>query len=123
MDNNVKYWLCSQQVIDVLNPSYYSSSIEYDGEPVYIMVYDDFNTIKSAYDRNKDTNFWCREIMPANVDCEWFDLDEVKSSKPNLFNHIYEMIDITQPKNVACIIGQICIENNIEPTELFNMLQ
>ena len=119
------YFLCSKEFVDEFSLTKISNTIDRFGDPVCIAHFD-FDKINALYEEREANgeygyprDIWARELTGCNVDITMFNIRKAKCHG-GLFEWIIDKIGASTEKDVAAVIGGICVYNNQDPIEFFN---
>lgn len=124
-----EYYLCSEQVIELLKPLEFSESItvyptsEIMKENVRVAVLD-FSKVKSIYDKLEseglECDFWVEEIVSGTMNVDCFSIKNLKGKCP--FVQIEYKLGLTKMNNRAMTICNISEREGLTPIELWNKI-
>lgn len=128
------YFLCSEYVVEcfpsLIKSKPFKSGFEYDNECNYYIIilncdeYKEiegyYNNIDSIKETNLYVNFWLREILAGTMDVKGITLKSVK--KNGLFKEIYNILNLTNTKNLALTIFNLSEKFNCTPIEFINKI-
>ena len=126
----MEYHLVSNEFVKHFGPCNMSKPLNHHGREIIRVVQLSFNNIENWANKKlennpdflEDNNIWTREITSSYLSVENFELKKVQKLEYTIFEWIMDEFDLSQPRNVAAIIGNVCHQENLTPIELFNKL-
>lgn len=128
MTNNLKYFLCSEDVIKH-HPIYKHSKPFKSGyvndEYVYYVALLDYVECKEFFENlilcnggDAFHNYWVRECIEGNIDVSKITISSLKEN--GVFKDIEYKVGLTTEKNIAMVIYNLAEKYNITPIQLIN---
>lgn len=134
-NNNKSYYLCSSEVIKRFphfehSKPFKSGFCNEENESYYIALLN-FDEIEKYYNEviepiNEDINseefidFWCRELVPGQMDVDKFTLKSIK--KNGLLYEISDKLHLTATRNQAMTIYNLAKKFNCNPIEFIEKI-
>jgi len=117
--------LCNASLLSIISvPIELSEPLIWNDEPVFAAVFDEDKLLQFSEEQLDEKHGWWREITGSQVDWEnvTWSRSAAAGNPDGIFGWIMETFSLSQPRNVAAVIGDIADQEGMTPVQLFTQL-